>query len=55
MLPNFGQGVAQLRSTLATVASGPVSTEFRIPQPPSPPGLLETGPVVSRTVQSPNT
>src|SRR5262245_58326403 len=53
MLPNFGQGAAKLRSTVATVASGPVSTKFRIPQPPSPPGLLETGPVVSRTVQSP--
>ena len=38
-LPHFGQGVAKLPAMMATVASGPVLKEFRIPQPPSPPGL----------------
>jgi len=53
-LPNFGQGTAKLASRMVSVVtSGPVSRERRIPQPPSPPGLEQTGPVVSRTVQSP--
>jgi hypothetical protein len=52
-LPNFGQGAAKLASKITPVTSGPVSRERRIPQPPSPPGLEQTGPVVSRTVQSP--
>jgi hypothetical protein len=53
MLPNFGQGAAKLLGMMATVASGPVSKEHRIPQPPSPPGLQGTGPIVSRRFNPP--
>ena len=56
LLPNFGQGAAKLRGMMATVVvtSGPVSKSTGFLSPPAPRGFGKTGPVVSRTVQSPN-
>ena len=44
MLPDFGQGADKLIRMIATVAYRPGLVEHRIPQPPSPPGLEQTGP-----------
>jgi hypothetical protein len=44
MPPKFGPGRAAVACDVKNL-SGPGRRQFRIPQPPSPPGLEQTGPL----------